>query len=219
MGAVQGAVASMLAAFDAAKHLTAPFDYWLLNQVLPERVANDVCALPFAPPRIGDTKGKRETHNSTRVFFSPEHQARYPVIATLAEAFQSGPTLAALQAHFPVSLGGSYLRIEYCQDVEGFWLEPHTDISAKLITMLVYLSSGPQAEDWGTDIYDEQMRLVGRAPGSFNTGLVFVPGSDTWHGYAKRPMAGVRKSLIINFVKSDWRSRHELTFPDRPCPA
>ena len=52
------------------------------------------------------------------------------------------------------TLGGSFLRIEYCLDTDGFWLEPHTDIGAKLFTMLVYLSDHPEAEDWGTDIMD-----------------------------------------------------------------
>jgi hypothetical protein len=30
-------------------------------------------------------------------------------------------------------------------------------------------------------------------------------------------MPGIRRSLIVNYVKPDWRSRHELSFPDRPC--
>jgi hypothetical protein len=43
-----------------------------------------------------------------------------------------------------------------------------------------------------------------------------VPGADTWHGFRRRPIAGIRRSLIVNYVKSEWRSRHELAFPDRP---
>ena len=39
-----------------------------------------------------------------------------------------------------MKLRDSHLRIEYCLDTDGFWLEPHTDIGAKLFTMLVYLS-------------------------------------------------------------------------------
>ena len=51
-------------------------------------------------------------------------------------------------------LDGSFLRIECCLDTDGFWLEPHTDIGAKLLTLLVYLSDHPEAGDWGTDIMD-----------------------------------------------------------------
>ncbi|MCK5444509.1 MAG: 2OG-Fe(II) oxygenase, partial [Rhodospirillaceae bacterium] len=46
--------------------------------------------------------------------------------------------------------------------------------------------------------------------------LIFVPSPDTWHGYEKRPMAGIRKNLIVNYVTDEWRARHELCFPDDP---
>jgi len=55
---------------------------------------------------------------------------------------------------------------------------------------------------------------VGRAPAGFNSGFIFVPSDKTWHGFEKRPINGVRKSLIINYVTQDWRSREELSFPD-----
>jgi hypothetical protein len=42
--------------------------------------------------------------------------------------------------HFGASVGGSYLRVEFAQDTDGFWLEPHTDLGVKAFTMLLYLS-------------------------------------------------------------------------------
>jgi len=57
--------------------------------------------------------------------------------------------------------------------------------------------------------------LVATAPYRRNAGLIFIPGSDTWHGFHRRPIVGVRRSLIVNYVKPEWRSRHELAFPDR----
>ncbi|MGE0652679.1 MAG: 2OG-Fe(II) oxygenase [Alphaproteobacteria bacterium] len=152
------------------------------------------------------------------MFVSSEGQARFPVCADLAQAFQQPCVLTQIEASCGIELSGSYLRIEYCQDTEGFWLEPHTDIREKLFTMLVYLSTAPGSENWGTDIYDENLDLVGTAPCEFNSGLIFLPGADTWHGFHRRPIRGVRRSLIINYVKPDWRSRHELAFPDRPVP-
>lgn len=40
--------------------------------------------------------------------------------------------------------------------------------------------------------------------------------TDTWHGFGKRPIGGIRRSIIVNYVKDEWRSRHELAYPDRP---
>lgn len=200
----------------AAKAETKPFRFWLLEEVLPLDAARAIPALPIAAPEIDDTQGRRETHNATRSFFGAENQKRFAVARDMAACFQSPDTVHRLEKATGVSLKGSSLRIEYCQDTNGFWLEPHTDIGAKLFTMLIYLSDAPGAEDWGTDIYDQELRHVGRAPGGFNKGLIFIPGTDTWHGVEKRAIDGVRKSIIINYVKPEWRARHELAFPEQP---
>ena len=63
---------------------------------------------------------------------------------------------------------------------------------------------------------DEAGNVLDRAPGTFNAGLVFIPGADTWHGFARRPIRGVRRSVIINYVKPEWRARHELAYPSAP---
>ena len=109
---------------------------------------------------------------------------------------------------------GSFLRIEYCMATGRFWLEPHTDIGAKLFTMLVYLSDHPEAKTWGTDLMDASGAVLGRSPGTFNSGLIFIPAANSWHGFTPRPIRGVRRSLIVNYVTPAWRSRHELAFPE-----
>jgi len=193
-----------------------PFRHWLLENALPGKTCCAIDALPFRPAAIADTLGKRETHNSTRIFFAPEQQQRFPVCADLAAALQDKAVTAEIEARCAVGLAGSYLRIEYCLDTDGFWLEPHTDIGAKLFTMLIYLSAEPGCEKWGTDILDARQRVVETAPYRRNCGLIFIPAADTWHGFRKRPISGVRRSLIVNYVKPEWRSRHELAFPERP---
>ena len=34
-------------------------------------------------------------------------------------------------------------------------------------------------------------------------------------GFTPRAIRGVRRSLIVNYVKPEWRARHELAFPDQ----
>lgn len=193
-----------------------PFRYWLLRGVLPQSLCHTVAALPFPPPAIDDTLGRRETHNGSRIFVSAANRRRYPACEALADTFQDEATTGLIEDVCGISLAGSYLRIECCLDTDGFWLEPHTDIGAKLFTMLVYLSDHPNACEWGTDIMDASGNVLGRASGAFNNGLAFLPGADTWHGFVRRPIHGVRRSLIINYVKPEWRSRHELAFPETP---
>jgi hypothetical protein len=207
---------SLLASFAAASAYAAPYRHWLLHDVLPDGVVDEICALPVPAPAIQDTFGRRETHNSSRLFFGADQQWQFPVCARLAKALQDADCTESLRAITGANLAGSFLRIEYCLDTNGFWLEPHTDIGAKFFTMLIYLNDPPGGEEWGTDIYEAPAKRLGPAPGGRNRGLIFVPGQDTWHGFEKRPITGVRRSLIVNYVTPDWRARHELAFPDQP---
>jgi hypothetical protein len=77
----------------------------------------------------------------------------------------------------------------------------------------------PGSEAWGTDILDGPDRFVASAPYVRNGGPIFIPGAGTWHGFRRRPIAGVRRSLIVNYVRPEWRSRHELSYPQQPVPA
>ena len=205
-----------LASLNTSQREDAPYKHWLLKDMLPEGVCNQIIALPMVPPKIEDTLGRRETHNSTRLFFGQEQQKRYPVCAQVAQALQSAEVTTRLEQVCGVDLAGSSLRIEYCLDTDGFWLEPHTDIGAKFFTMLVYLNKSPADEEWGTDVYASPTEFVGTAPFHHNAGLIFIPGTDTWHGFRKRKITGVRKSLIVNYVTPEWRMRHELAFPETP---
>ena len=203
-------------ALDRAAVETAPYRHWLLDGALPEDTCATLAGLPIAPTVFGDTAGRRETHNALRVHATPTTFATYPVLGNIAEMLQEGPAIEAIQRVCGVDLAGTSLRIEYCRDTEGFWLEPHTDIGVKRFTMLIYLSDGPGSEAWGTDVLEGPDRFVRSAPYRRNGGLIFIPATNTWHGFRRRPIDGVRKSLMVNYVGPEWRSRHELAFPDRP---
>ena len=199
-----GPKACLLESFAGATARAKPYPHWLLHGVLPDAMVNDICALPLAPPMVEDTLGRRETHNTSRLFFGTAQQERFPVCASLAKALQNANCTERLQALTGARLQGSFLRIEYCLDTDGFWLEPHTDIGAKFFTMLIYLNDPPNGEEWGTDIYETSAKRLGPAPGGRNRGLIFVPGQNTWHGLKNRPITGVRRSLIVNYVTPDW---------------
>ncbi|CAK0760379.1 2OG-Fe(II) oxygenase [Azospirillaceae bacterium] len=190
-----------------------PYRHWLLADVLPEDVRDALLTLPFTPPGVIDTKGKRETNNATRVYFDVGNRERLPVCQDVAEAFQSQAVTRFIEEEFQINLRGTFLRIEYCQDTEGFWLEPHTDIGVKKYTMLLYLSKDPGSETWGTDVLAGPLDYIKTAPFQSNGGLIFVPASNTWHGFRPRPINGVRRSIIINYVTDEWRARHELAYP------
>jgi hypothetical protein len=209
---------AFLSSLSGAARNDEPYTHWLLENCLPGDVADAIAALPFTPPRIEDTHGKRDTHNDSRIHFGEQYRSRFQVMEDVARAFHDRDVIERLKAATGAPLTGTSLRIEYCQDTEDFWLEPHTDIGVKRFTFLIYLNREPEAIDWGTDIYADKNTHFGRAPAGFAKGLIFVPSTESWHGYLKRGMTGVRKSLIINYVSQEWRSRHELCFPEEIIP-
>jgi hypothetical protein len=88
-----------------------------------------------------------------------------------------------------------------------------------MFTMLLYMSKNPQHRGLGTDIYDQDKKHVGASPFAPNAAMVFVPSNITFHGFEKRKIEGVRKSVIINYVTNEWRAREQLAFPDKPIAA
>lgn len=206
--------AGVLQCFAECKHIAVPYDHWLLADVLPLGVVRAITKLPFAPPQAVIYSGRRETNNASRTYFTPENQRLYPACAAVAGAFNAPIVRAALEKLTGADLSTGHLRVEYCQDEDGFWLEPHRDIGVKLFTMLVYLSDDPALHDAGTDIYDAtpEHNLVVSVPYAPNQGLIFIPGDNTWHGFSKRPIRGLRRSLIINYVSDAWCDKWELAY-------
>lgn len=209
-------VFSFLTSVEHSDHSKAPYGHWFLRQCLPDDIALDFQGLPFKAPSLYGVSGKRELHNATRRYFDKEVQTKYLSAQLFAQAFQDERVLNCISQVFNTNLHGSYLRIEYAQDTDGFWLEPHTDLGVKLFTMLLYLSDEDGHENLGTDIYDQNKKHVARSPFEFNSAMVFIPSNNTYHGFEPRPIPGIRKSLIINYVTDEWRAKEQLANPERP---
>jgi hypothetical protein len=205
-----------IAAVRRAERAERPYRHWKLRDVFPEALCTGILTLPIVPPALGRTDGTRASYNDRRAFITPLLREKFPTCAALAAALQRSDVARTMAETCDIPVAGSFLRMEYIQDIDGAWLEPHRDIKEKLFSMVIYLFTGPDAKDWGTDIYDADQRWVGRSAGEFNSGVIFVPGPNTWHGFDPRPIVGVRRLMEINYVRADWRDREQLADPGRP---
>jgi hypothetical protein len=207
-------VADVFAASVASRRtIDEPYRHYLLDDIFPKDMTDDLADLPFAAPRLDGISGKRELHNDQRSYFDAAAMARFPVMRAVAEALQSTRIVRLIHDAFGAPIDDTFLRLEYAQDVDGFWLEPHSDLGVKKFTCLIYLSQGPGHEDLGTDIYWTRERHYGRSPFKRGGAMIFVPADNTWHGFEKRPIQGVRRSVILNYVTHEWRAREQLSFP------
>ena len=209
-------VRSLLNSFEQSQRHETPYRHWFLSGCLPQDTLDDILELPFMAPDLGGVSGKRELHNATRTYFDVANREKYAHCEAFSQAFQDKRVTAAIESKFGTNLDGTYLRIEYAQDIGGFWLQPHSDHGVKNFTMLLYASKDESHKTLGTDIYDGDKKQVARSPFESNGALVFVPADNTFHGVEPRTIEGVRKSIIINYVTDAWRAREQLAFPDAP---
>ena len=209
-------VSSLQASFAGGKRHETPYRHWIVSGCLPHGAIDEINGLPFPAPALDGISGKREVHNATRKYFDVENRAKYPVIDAISDAFQNPVVTRGIETTFGTKLDGTYLRIEFAQDTNGFWLEPHSDLGVKLFTLLLYSSTDLRHADLGTDIYDAEKKYVGRSPFVPNSAMIFVPSDITMHGFEPRQIHGVRKSVIVNYVTNDWRAREQLAFPEQP---
>jgi hypothetical protein len=211
--------ASLKRAARAAEAHDAPYPHWFLEGVFPRGVYETLREMPFPVADLGGVSGTREAHNPDRVYFAGGNLQTFESCRATAEAFQHPDTVRTFSHVFGVDLENTFVRIEYAQDTDGFWLKPHTDIGVKMFTMLIYMSDDPEHADLGTDIYADPDTPVTRSPFHANGAMIFVPSNRSWHGFEKRPIKGVRRSLIVNYVTDDWRAREQLAYPEQPVRA
>lgn len=209
--------AQFLDSIDKRQTHEAPYRWHVLRDMLNADDIDAIRAIPAEIPELAGESGRREIHNKSRSYFDAERCAEWPIAEAFCAAFQDSGMVSAIADAFETDLEGTFLRVEYALDREGFWLEPHTDLGVKRFTLLLYLSEGH--EDLGTDVYDAEQRPVARSPFAPGTAMVFVPGNDTYHGFEKRPIPGVRRSLIVNYVTPEWRAREQLAYPETPVTA
>jgi hypothetical protein len=171
-----------------------------------------ILALPVAAPADAVFNGRRETNNAQRMFFGREAQEQFAVCRRVVDGFKDARVISVVESVAGAQLKGTRLRIEYCQDGPGFWLEPHTDIAVKKFTMLIYLSDDPGLRLAGTDIHEGKpdFKYVTSAPYGRNLGVIFIPAHNTWHGVGHHPISGLRKSIIVNYMGPEWRDAFEL---------
>jgi hypothetical protein len=184
--------ASLSASFAAAVRFDAPYPHWIVSDVFPAGLAAELHHLPFPTVELRGVSGKRELHNDERHYFDAANTARFDACAAVADAFQSREIVQAIESGLGVDLG------------------------VKKFTMLIYLNESDDQDDLGTDLYRDHETWAKRTPFVSNTALVFVPGDNTWHGLARRPIAGVRKSVIMNYVTDAWVARGQLAYPETP---
>ena len=127
------------------------------------------------------------------------------------DALQGAEMTAAMAAKFEVDLAGRPTMVTVrgrCQAKDG---RIHTDSATKIITVLIYMNDGWEAEGGRLRLLngpDDLEDMVAEVPPQAGTLLAFRRSTNSYHGH--KPFVGRRRSIQLNWVTDAGVVRHEL---------
>ena len=134
-----------------------------------------------------------------------------PLFRRLIQELKSQEAVRAFSEKFGVNLVGRPQMITVrgrCAAKDG---RIHTDMPAKLITVMIYFNDAWEAKGGRlrllrspTDLND----VIAEAPPELGTMIAFRRSDRSFHGH--EPYEGVRRCVVINWMTSDFVARREL---------
>ena len=197
--------------FNPIEHLK-PFKHWELKNCLDDETINEIVhtSIPFGQraydgTRAADNSGKG-IDGKLRLFITKDNYKDFPYLTKVINELQRKTNYQKISNILKKDLSNSFVRLEIIGDRKGFWLEPHKDIPEKLMTMMIWVNPYKESENLGTDLYDDNFKLVKTIKYHHNCGYFFSSGNDTWHGLELKDIKKERRCIQINYVsfKTDW---------------
>jgi hypothetical protein len=158
--------------------------------------------------RSGYKEGVEKQNHKLREYITKDNYHRYPELTKFINEMRGKEVREAIaqMVKNENNFAGSFVRLEVLNDVEGFWLKPHCDIPEKLISSLIYVNKTGENINLGTDLYNENLKLVKTVPFWNNLGYIFA-GPNKWHGMDEGKNIKVeRRGIQLNYVtfQTDW---------------
>lgn len=121
---------------------------------------------------------------------------------------------------FDVNLNRCSLRPELIDDRYPFFHEVHCDHPDKVLTLLIYIDKDDE-QNLASDLYIDENTHHTKLKWKNNGGIGWTiePNDNKWHGFKPMKYEGVRRILIVNWVKNDvWKDKSQLYLDWRTLP-
>ena len=191
---------------------SSPFKHWEVSNCLDDETLQELslAEIPIGQRAYDGTRAADHTgqgiDGKLRLFITNENAEYFPNLTKVIKNLQSHQIYSKLSNFLKKDLTKSFVRLEIISDKKGFWLKPHKDIPEKLMTMMIWANPYNESDDLGTDLYDNEFKLVKTIKYLHNSGYFFSSGQDTWHGLELKEIKKERRCIQINYVsfKTDW---------------
>ncbi|MDC6448063.1 hypothetical protein PQZ42_03160 [Alphaproteobacteria bacterium] len=189
-----------------------PFKHWEISNCLDKNALEEISfiSIPNGNRSYDGTRAADHTGGGVdgklRLFLDLNNSKTYPNLKNVIKKLQKKNTYKKIGDLIGKDLSNSFVRLEVIGDKKGFWLKPHKDISEKLMTMMIWSNPFNESDSLGTDLYDNEFKLVKTIKYKHNNGYFFSSGQDTWHGLELKEIKKERRCIQINYVsfKTDW---------------
>jgi membrane-anchored protein YejM (alkaline phosphatase superfamily) len=198
-----------------AKREDNPWEHYIFGQILTEAQVEEIrgakidrTGVLHDGTRSGYKDGAGKQNHQLREYITKENCHKYPELTKIIKELKD-PEIRKIIADMVGNKNNfedAYIRLEILNDTEGFYLKPHCDIPEKLISSLVYVNQTAENLSLGTDLYNEDLKVVKTVPFYHNYGYIFH-GPNKWHGMSEGKEIQVeRRGIQLNYVtfKTDW---------------
>ena len=121
---------------------------------------------------------------------------------------------------FDIKLSRCSLRPELIDDRYPFFHEVHCDHPDKVLTLLIYIDKDDE-QNLASDLYVDKNTHHTKLKWKNNGGIGWTiePNDNKWHGFKPMKYRGVRRILIVNWVKDEvWNDKSQLYLDWRTQP-
>ena len=189
-----------------------PFKHWEISNCLDADALDEISYsnIPSGNRAYDGTRAADHTgqglDGKLRLFVDLNNSNSFPYLTKVIKELQTRNIYEKIGNLINKDLSNSFVRLEIIGDKKGFWLKPHKDISEKLMTMMIWANPYNESDSLGTDLYDNDFKLVKTIKYIHNNGYFFSSGQDTWHGLELKEIKKERRCIQINYVsfKTDW---------------
>ena len=160
-------------------HSGNPFNHWQFSDCLDKDTLNEIsyAKIPSGNRAYDGTRAADYTgqgiDGKLRLFITKENKQNFPNLTKLINSLQNSVVVNKISQLIKKDLSKSFVRLEIIGDKKGFWLKPHKDISEKLMTMMIWANPYGEDRNLGTDLYNNEFKLVKTIEYIHNCGYFF----------------------------------------------
>lgn len=183
--------------FRNKQNCSEPFNHYTFTDFFCERELAQYNSIDVSTAAAA-INGARTT-NTNRFFINEKNIHKSPLFGRIIDFFTRDEIIDMFEKESGRVIRGNYLRVEFIEDKQSSWLEPHVDINEKIVSLLMYFNTTNESEDIGTSLYNSEKEFVTTVPYRNNTGFYFFPSDNTWHGLEPITIKEKRQAIMINY--------------------